>query len=541
MRKLTVFGVLLLTAFALLYACKKASSEKEDNLLNTKGTARAATNASALALTGPFMTAYVEVNSNNFVNPGCYTYGTSASQLFGISVIFAANINSVNGTPTLYFNPQVQETLNSGKVAYLKSLGIKVLLDVLGNHQNAGWGCFTSYAQADAFAIQCANAVQQYGLDGIDIDDEYSTCTANDGSLVLAAAALRARMGTGKLITMAAFNQANYFTATYNNQKLGDILDYVFEQTYFSTNYAGRLQPYINAGVPKSKLGLGTDLGNSDQAAVATYVKNNGLASAMVYNVANNSQTKLSAMSNVLYGASTDVKPNCIDGNGGTPPPAANRSLIFDGTNEYLNSNTFNLAGSSLTYEAWIKPTAFKTTAPNISTIMGVEVSDANVALLRLGDAGLANNKVQFVLNTGGATPKKLNSTTALSANTWYHIAATYDGSTMKIYINGTLDASLSATGTIVANGTFQISRSWDANRGFNGQFDEFRVWKSALAQSTISANKCSVSSTSANLEAYWKFDEGTGTTVADATGHGHTASLVNMESSDWSTTVPCL
>jgi hypothetical protein len=148
MRKLTVFGVLLLTAFALLYACKKANSEKEDNTLSTKGTARAATNASALALT-----AYVEVNSNNFVNPGCYTYGTSAAQLFGVSVIFAANINSVNGTPTLYFNPQVQETLNSGKVAYLKSLGIKVVLDVLGNHQNAGWGCFTTYAQADAFAI----------------------------------------------------------------------------------------------------------------------------------------------------------------------------------------------------------------------------------------------------------------------------------------------------------------------------------------------------------------------------------------------------
>jgi hypothetical protein len=172
---------------------------------------------------------------------------------------------------------------------------------------------------------------------------------------------------------------------------------------------------------------------------------------------------------------------------------------------------------------------------------MGIEVSDANVALLRLGDASLANNKVQFALNTGGATPKKLNSATALSANTWYHIAATYDGSTMKIYINGTLDASMSATGTIAANGTFQISRSWDANRGFNGQFDEMRVWKSALAQSAISANKCSVSATSTNLEAYWKFDEGTGTAIADATGHGHTASLLNMESTDWSTTVPCL
>ncbi|MCZ4245458.1 LamG-like jellyroll fold domain-containing protein [Pedobacter punctiformis] len=541
MKKLTIFGGVIVSLFLLLYACKKTTTAgATTETANAKGAMMAASPAALSLASGPFVTAYVEVNSNNFVNPGCYTYGAPANQLFGISVIFAANINSTNGVPTLYFNPQVQDVLNSGKVAYLQSLGIKVLLDVLGNHQNAGWGCFTTYAAADAFAVQCANAVQQYGLDGIDIDDEYSTCTANNSSLVLAAAALRARLGTSKIISMAAFGQSNYFTATYNGQKLGDILDYVFEQTYFSSDYAGRLQPYINAGVPKSKLGLGTDLSNSDQAAVATYVKNNGLASAMVYNVANNSQTKLSSISNVLYGSATAVKPNCIDGTGTPPVTAANMSLVFDGTNEYLNSNTFNLAGTSLTYEGWIKPAAFKSVFPNISTIMGIEVSDANVALLRLGDASLANNKLQFVLNTGGATPKKLSSVSALNANTWYHVAATYDGATMKIYINGVLDASLSATGTISANGAFQVSRSWDANRGFNGQFDELRVWKTALSQTSIQANKCSVAANSTSLEAYWKFNEGTGTSIADATGHGHNANLVNMESTDWSTIVPC-
>jgi len=305
MKKILISGALMFALTATFYACKKNNTENSENL-------SAQNNLKAANPTTPFVTAYVEVNSNDFGNPGCYTYGTAANQLFGVSVIFAANINSTNGVPTLYFNPQVQATLNSGKVAYLQSLGIKVLLDVLGNHQNAGWGCFTSYEAADAFAVQCANAVQQYGLDGIDIDDEYSACSANDGSLVLAATALRARLGATKLITMAAFNQANYFTSTYNGQKLGNILDYVFEQTYFSTNYAGRLQPYINAGVPKSKLGLGTDLGNNDQAAVAAYVKANGLASAMVYNVGKSSQTKLSSISTTLFGSSTSVKANCL-------------------------------------------------------------------------------------------------------------------------------------------------------------------------------------------------------------------------------------
>ncbi|WP_316804118.1 LamG-like jellyroll fold domain-containing protein [Pedobacter nototheniae] len=525
MKKLIIFGGVILSAFVLLYACKKTGTETTTQTASLKGAMMAANPVPLSA--GPFVTGYVEVNDHDMANIGTYTYGNPSKQLFSLSVIFAANINSSNNVPTLSFNPQVQAVLNSSKVADLHALGIKVVLDVLGNHQNAGWGCFTTYAQADAFAIQCANAVQQYGLDGIDIDTEYSQCTTNDNSLVLAVAALRARLGADKLITIAAFNDAHYFTATYNGKKVGDILDYVFEQSYFSSSYASRLQPYISAGVPKSKLGLGTDLANNDQAAVATYVKDNGLASAMVYNVSNDSQAKLSNLATALFPATT-------------PPTGSNMSLVFDGTNEYLNSNTFNLAGTGLTFEGWVKPAGFKAASPYISTIMGVEVSDANVALLRLGDASLANNKLQFVLNTGGATPKKLNSATALTANTWYHVAATYDGATMKIYINGVLDASLSATGTISANGTFQVSRSWDANRGFNGQLDELRVWKTALPQTSIQGNKCSVAVNSSNLEAYWKFNEGTGTSIADATGHGHTANLVNMESTDWSTIVPC-
>src|SRR5882757_996512 len=258
-------------------------------------------------LTTPFTTAYVEVNSNSFKNPGCYTYSSPAKQLFGFAVIFAANINYTSGQPTLYFNPQVQSTLNSGNVAYLKSLGIKVLLDVLGNHQNAGWGCFTTYAAADAFAVQCANAVTTYGLDGIDIDDEYSTCTTNASSLVLAVTALRTRLGISKYITKALFNDIQYFSATYMGKKAGDILDYGWEMTYGATNYASRLQPYVNAGMAKTKLSIGVDIGGSDQTTASQFVKNNGYAGIMTYNISTTSQTNLSKVTNVLFTKPTNV------------------------------------------------------------------------------------------------------------------------------------------------------------------------------------------------------------------------------------------
>ena len=265
------------------------------------------------ALTTPFITAYVEVNSNSFHNPGCFTYGSPAKQDFSFAVIFAANINAdANGKPVLFFNPQVQSTLNSGNVAYLRSLGIKVLLDVLGNHQNAGWGCFTTYAAADSFAIQCANAVTQYGLDGIDIDDEYSVCTTNSSSLVLAVTALRTRLGTSKYITKALFNDIQYFSATYMGKKAGDILDYGWEMTYGATNYASRLQPYVNAGMPKTKLSIGVDINGTDQTTASQFVKNNGYAGIMTYNISTTSKTNLSKVTNALFAKPTNLTANCL-------------------------------------------------------------------------------------------------------------------------------------------------------------------------------------------------------------------------------------
>ena len=298
----------------LLITCTKYDRPATTPLTATGATATNVTPVTnGAALTTPFTTAYVEVNSNSFHNPGCFTYGSPAKQVFAFAVIFAANINvDASGNAILYYNPQVQSTLTSGNIAYLQSLGIKVLLSVLGNHENAGWGCFTTYAMADSFAVQCAKAVTQYGLDGIDIDDEYSTCTTNTSSLVLAVSALRAELGTAKYITKALFDDTQYFSATYNGKKAGDILDYGWEMTYGDTDYSGRLQPYINAGMAKSKLAIGVDIGGTDETTAAQFVKNNGYAAVMTYNISTTSQTNLSKITNVLFAKTTSVTANCL-------------------------------------------------------------------------------------------------------------------------------------------------------------------------------------------------------------------------------------
>ncbi|WP_083997316.1 endo-beta-N-acetylglucosaminidase H [Chryseobacterium angstadtii] len=223
----------------------------------------------------------------------------------------------------------------------------------------------------------------------------------------------------------------------------------------------------------------------------------------------------------------------------GTTNPSGSAALSLDGSSESGSAGNLNLNGSALSFEGWIKPSSFKSASPYISSVMGTEVSDSNSAFLRLGDASLANNKLQFVLSINNVQ-QKLASVTALNANTWYHVAATYDGSNMRIYINGVLDATKSQTGNVVSNGAFNVGYLYNTSRNFNGKVDEMRVWKRALSQTEISQNMCNVTLPATSLAAYWKFNEGSGSSVQDTSGNGVTLTLTGVDASNWGTDVPC-
>jgi endo-beta-N-acetylglucosaminidase D len=219
------------------------------------------------------------------------------------------------------------------------------------------------------------------------------------------------------------------------------------------------------------------------------------------------------------------------------PPAGANTALLFDGVGKYVDAGTVNLNNSPFSLEGWVKANTFKASSPFISSIMGIE-DGSNTAEVRLGDAGITADRLQFVANLGGVT-RKLAANAVLTTGTWYHVAATYDGTAMKLYINGVLDASLTTSGSLVANAPFTIGRNYASSRCLDGSIDEVRVWKRALSATEILANPCNVASTSANLEAYWKFNEASGTTTQDLTGHGHLGTLISMGPSDWSVNVP--
>ncbi|XZF13869.1 endo-beta-N-acetylglucosaminidase [Chitinophagaceae bacterium MMS25-I14] len=220
------------------------------------------------------------------------------------------------------------------------------------------------------------------------------------------------------------------------------------------------------------------------------------------------------------------------------PPQSANYSVSFDGSTKYINAGAVNLSGTAISLDGWVYARSFKNTSPYISSIMGIEENGQNTAELRFGDAGLDSNKLQFVLSIGGNT-QKLAANTACAANQWYRVTGTYDGTTMKLYINGQLNITMPVTGAVSANGTFYIGRNWDDTRILNGYIDEVRAWKKALSAAEIAADTCSVSPAATSLEGYWTFDNCAGF-ANDKTANGHDGMPQHMTAADWATQAPC-
>ena len=208
--------------------------------------------------------------------------------------------------------------------------------------------------------------------------------------------------------------------------------------------------------------------GNSNCTSQAdpTSVWTNGYLA--VWHLANSSGNlnTLDSTWNGYDGTNTDtsVVVGKIDGAGG-----------FNGSTSSIDNGFIALSGSSLTFQAWINIASFQENYPYISTVLGQEDGDTNTALFRMGDAALASNQLQFVLSDGNSQIK-LDSTTGLNTNAWYLVTATYDGSSMKIYVNNnTPDVSQAMSGNFSSDGEFYIAQS-SAGRLLNGMMDEATV-----------------------------------------------------------------
>lgn len=174
-------------------------------------------------------------------------------------------------------------------------------------------------------------------------------------------------------------------------------------------------------------------------------------------------------------------------------------STIPAPTQRWVAIGDLDVGGTQLTIEALYKRGA----NGNIQNIISKHLDPSNVNYL------LRANNFQITTSSGF---KVVNSPIPVVNNVWYHIAATYDGASIKLYINGCLVADSAHTGTIVTNDLVSAIGTRAASPGtdhFRGSIDELRVWDIVRTQPQILQNMNDLANptTETGLLAYYKFN----------------------------------
>ncbi|MCK4415113.1 MAG: hypothetical protein KAY32_16395 [Candidatus Eisenbacteria sp.] len=167
----------------------------------------------------------------------------------------------------------------------------------------------------------------------------------------------------------------------------------------------------------------------------------------------------------------------------------ANSAYEFDGVGDYIRvSDSAGLRLDELTLAAVLY--LHEVTDPSGEDAIFWKQYSANDASYDL-EILAGDRRVEFALNRGSSNPEggTLISAGSLSLNTWYHIAATYDGSHMKLYINGSPQGTLPYSGTAIAYDNGILALGADAPQSvhyIDGVMDDLRIYSRALSQSEV-------------------------------------------------------
>ncbi len=189
---------------------------------------------------------------------------------------------------------------------------------------------------------------------------------------------------------------------------------------------------------------------------------------------------------------------------------------------DYVTGTGITTSLSAVSIECWVKHDALPISNQRYLTLKG------EVAVLRAENGGV----LKFFIKQSNGTLASV-STPVLAAGEWLHVAGTYNGSTLRIYLNGLEVGSATAGvgGLAALNGGFDIGSSGESMRGC---IDDLRVWNTARTQAQIKGNRFQeLTGAESGLIHYWKMDEGSGTLVADSKG-GANGTMYNMTNANW-------
>lgn len=256
----------------------------------------------------------------------------------------------------------------------------------------------------------------------------------------------------------------------------------------------------------------GNNLGGEDTTApysiswdTTTTTNGTHVLTARVRDAANNMTTSASvtvAVSNVApsslvaaYGFNEGSGTTAADNSGnslqGTLTNASwtaagrfGNALSFNGTNAWVTivDNSLLHLTTGMTLEAWVNPT----TLSGWRSVLLKERTGALSYSLYATDPNHSPSAPAGFINTGGGDVDSWGSA-ALVLNSWTHLATTYDGAALRMYVNGTLVRSQAVTGNIVeTSGALRIGGNSVWGEYFAGLVDEVRIYSRSLSQAEI-------------------------------------------------------
>ena len=186
----------------------------------------------------------------------------------------------------------------------------------------------------------------------------------------------------------------------------------------------------------------------------------------------------------------TDSAPPANDANGAVTPiydtGRIGDALVLDGSNQYAtvpNSADLDITGP-ITMAAWVKPDVVGTQHLIKKATMNL-VNGYELSLSSPGHVFTRFNQV------ASADTYRIDATSfyPTDGDTWIHVAATWDGTTITLYVNGAAEGTVDFAGPIATNDlALGIGAQADGTSKLNGSLDDVRLYNRALGDTEIAA-----------------------------------------------------